>query len=277
MTGSVHDLGLVDVLQSLETWKKSALVRCENAGQLARIWVCDGEVVDAELGPVAGEAAFWRVMTWEAGTYRVEFADTELRQPRIHGGTQAALVEAMRRMDELGRIGQKLPMDAQLAVDVEKLAEHLADLPDEVNAVLRHFDGTRSLRAAIDLAPLDDLATLELVQRLLGNGILRIVSGRPPLQQWIAPARAPAKRGGAGRSAHPAVSAGARGSQAAAQAGDGAGAREDRRRRARPAAPGGGAARARGRASRSGELRRISDAVGRGGEEVRSRRALVAG
>src|SRR5581483_4422434 len=44
MTGSVRDLGLVDVLQSLETWKKSALVRCENAGQLARIWVCDGEV-----------------------------------------------------------------------------------------------------------------------------------------------------------------------------------------------------------------------------------------
>jgi CheY-like chemotaxis protein len=187
MTGSVHDLGLVDVLQSLETWKKSAVVRCENAGQLARIWVCDGEVVDAELGPLAGEAAFWRVMTWDAGTYRVEFADTELRQARIHGGTQAALVEAMRRMDELGRIGQKLPMDAQLAVDVEKLAEHLADLPDEVNAVLRHFDGARSLRAAIDLAPLDDLATVDLVQRLLGNGILRMVPARSPSQQWIAP------------------------------------------------------------------------------------------
>ncbi|HZR07909.1 MAG TPA: DUF4388 domain-containing protein, partial [Myxococcales bacterium] len=185
MTGSVRDLGLVDVLQSLETWKKSALVRCENAGQLARIWVCDGEVVDAELGPVAGEAAFWRVMTWESGSYRVEFADTELRQPRIHGGTQAALVEAMRRMEELGRAGQKLPLEAQLAIDVGKLAERLADLPDEVNGILRHFDGTRSLRAAIDVSPLDDLRTLEMVQRLIDDGILRVVA-RPSPEPWAA-------------------------------------------------------------------------------------------
>lgn len=191
MTGTVRDLGLVDVLQSLETWKKSALVLCENGGQLARLWVCDGEVVDAELGPVAGEAAFWRVMTWESGSYRVEFADTELRQARIQGGTQAALVEAMRRMEELGRAAQKLPMEAQLAIDVAKLAEHLDSLPDEVNGILRHFDGTRSLRAAIDLSPADDLATLELVQRLIGDGILRLASRPSTQQQWMAvPARA---------------------------------------------------------------------------------------
>jgi CheY-like chemotaxis protein len=196
MTGTVRDLGLVDVLQSLETWKKSALVLCENGGQLARIWVCDGEVVDAELGPVTGEAAFWRVMTWESGSYRVEFADTELRQARIQGGTQAALVEAMRRMEELGRAGQKLPMEAQLAIDVAKLAEHLDSLPDEVNGILRHFDGTRSLRAAIDLSPADDLATLELVQRLIGDGILRLASRPSTQQQWMA---VPARAGGAER------------------------------------------------------------------------------
>jgi CheY-like chemotaxis protein/tetratricopeptide (TPR) repeat protein len=185
MTGTVRDLGLVDVLQSLETWKKSALVRCENAGQLARIWVCDGEVVDAEVGPVVGDAAFWRVMTWESGSYRVEFADTELRQPRIHGGTQAALVEAMRRMEELGRAGQKLPLEAQLAIDVGKLSERLADLPDEVNGILRHFDGTRNLRAAIDLSPLDDLRTLELVHQLIADGVLR-VAARPSSEPWSA-------------------------------------------------------------------------------------------
>lgn len=185
MTGTVRDLGLVDVLQSLESWKKSAVVRCESAGQLARIWVCDGEVVDCEVGPLVGDAAFWRVMTWDSGSYRVEFADTELRQPRIHGGTQAALVEAMRRMEELGRAAQKLPMDAQLAIEVGKLAEHLAELPDEVNGILRHFDGTRTLRGAIDLSPLDDLRTLELVQRLIGDGILR-VAPRPSSEQWAA-------------------------------------------------------------------------------------------
>src|SRR5262249_44272809 len=47
LTGSVRDLGLMDVFQSLEGWKKDALVRCENAGQLACVWVREGQVVDA--------------------------------------------------------------------------------------------------------------------------------------------------------------------------------------------------------------------------------------
>jgi CheY-like chemotaxis protein len=191
MTGAVRDLGLVDVLQSLETWKRSAVLRCENGGQLARIWVCEGEVIDAELGAIGGEPAFWRVMTWESGSYRVEFADTELRPARIHGGTQAALVEAMRRMDEMGRIAQKLPMETRLAIDVEKLAEHLDRLPDELNGVLRHFDGAKSLREAIDLSPLDDLASVDAVQRLIGDGILRPASGSSAMLQQVSP---PAQR-----------------------------------------------------------------------------------
>ncbi len=184
VTGAIRDLGLVDGLQSLETWSKSAVVRCENGDQLAKIWVHEGEVVDAELGPLLGEAAFFRLMGWEAGTFRVEFADTELRERRIKGGTQAALVEAMRRIDEVSRVAEKLPLQTQLAIDVERLAERLAVLPDEVNGVLRHFDGVRTVRAAIDLSPLDDVAALGVIKRLVEDGILRPASPRAPLLPW---------------------------------------------------------------------------------------------
>jgi CheY-like chemotaxis protein/tetratricopeptide (TPR) repeat protein len=190
-SGSVRDLGLVDVLQSLETCRKSAVIRCENAGQLAQIWVWEGEVIDAELGPVVGDAAFWRLMTWDSGSFQLEFADTELRQARIPGGTQAALVEAMRRVDELGSVARKLPLETRLSIDVPTLAERLADLPDEVNGVLRHFDGERTLRAVIDLSPLDDLATIGVVQRLIEDGVLRPPS-RTGLQPWSSRAQRPA-------------------------------------------------------------------------------------
>jgi tetratricopeptide (TPR) repeat protein len=135
-------------------------------------------------------------MTWDSGSFRVEFADTELRQRRIEGGTQAALVEAMRRMEELNRASQKLPLETVLSIDVPKLAERLADLPDDVNGVLRHFDGARTLRAAIDLSPIDDLATLEVVRNLIEDGIFR--PARPSLQPWTS-APAPAAGGEAPR------------------------------------------------------------------------------
>ena len=184
LTGSVRDFGLLDVFHSIESWKKSAVVRCENGGQLARVWVRDGQVVDAELGPLTGDAAFWRLMTWDKGQFRVDFTSSP-REARIQDGTQGALMEAMRRVDEVGRMAQELPLETQLGVDVARLETVLGDIPDELNGVLRHFDGVRTLRAAMDLSPVDDVATMEAVQRLVRDGILRPASRAPSLEAWV--------------------------------------------------------------------------------------------
>jgi CheY-like chemotaxis protein len=184
LTGSVRDFGLLDVFHSIDSWKKSAVVRCENGGQLARVWVRDGDVIDAELGPLAGNAAFWRLMTWDRGHFRVDFTSSP-REARIQGGTQAALMEAMRRVDEVGRLAQELPLETQLSVDVARLEAVLSEIPDELNGVLRHFDGVRPLRAAIDLSPVDDVATMEAVQRLVRDGILRPGSRSASLEAWV--------------------------------------------------------------------------------------------
>ena len=179
---------MLDLFQSLENWKKSAVVRCDSHGQLARVWVREGEVIDADLGPIHGDAAFWRLMTWESGEFRVEFAAVH-REVRVEGGTQGALMEAMRRVDELAQIAEQLPMSTELTLDFGALAARLGDLPDEVNGVVRCFDGKRTLREALDLSPMDDLSTLAVVQRLMGDGILKASEAarkrRPSLQQWL--------------------------------------------------------------------------------------------
>ena len=185
--GSVRDLGLVDALQSLAATRTSAVVSCEAYGRTARLWVRGGQLVDAELGPLIGEPAFFRLMTWESGSFRVEPQAVD-REPRIEGGTEAALVEAMRRTEELA--AADLPMTSIFSVDYLRLADRLADLPDEVNGVLRCFDGHRTLREAIDLSPADDLGTLLVVRRLTADGILCAVESKktalkPSLQEWL--------------------------------------------------------------------------------------------
>jgi DNA-binding response OmpR family regulator/cytochrome c-type biogenesis protein CcmH/NrfG len=191
LTGSVGDLGLVDLFTSLENWQKTAVVRCETGdGRTARVWVRDGQVVDAEVDPVAGEAAFYRLLTWESGSFRVEFGPVD-REVRSEAGTQALLMEGMRRIDEIARMAEALPMTTVLGVDFPALASQLAEMPDELNGVLRLFDGRRNLREVLSGSPLDDLSTVAAVQRLMGDGVL--VSGaaagpprsRPSLQQWL--------------------------------------------------------------------------------------------
>jgi hypothetical protein len=192
VTGTIRDLGLVDALQGLLGARRSAVVDCEAYGRTARVWVKDGQVIDAELGALEGEPAFWRLMTWESGAWRIDPREVD-RERRIDGGTEAALVEAMRRVEEMEKVGRELAMTTVLSLDFDQLAERLAELPDEVNGVVRNFDGKRTLREAVDLSPVDDLSTIEVVRRMMAHGILRvqdarktaIAGGKPTLQQWL--------------------------------------------------------------------------------------------
>ncbi len=195
LTGSVGDLGLVDLFTSLENWQKSATVLCDGEGRSARVWVRDGQVIDAEVEPLTGEAAFYRLLNWDAGSFRVEFGAVD-REARTDAGTQALLMEGMRRIDELGRMAEALPFSSVLTVDFQVLAAQLAEMPDELNGVLRLFDGRRSLRQAVSESPLDDLSTMGVVQRLLADGVLvhgvaAAPRGKASLGQWLGGAAPP--------------------------------------------------------------------------------------
>ena len=193
LTGAIVDLGLIDVFQSLDGWKRSAVVGCEWGDKLAQVWVRDGQVVDCETGQLVGEAAFYRLLHWEGGNFRVEFGPVD-REPRIEVSTQGLVLEAMRRVDEMGRLAESVPLSSKLSVDFSALAKRLADLPDEVNGVLRLLDGQRPLSEVIDRSPIDDLATLVVVQRLLNEKVLQHSAGetvkmkvKPTLDQWLGP------------------------------------------------------------------------------------------
>jgi len=192
LSGSVGDLGLVDLFNSLETWQKSGVVHCEDGERTALVWVRDGQVVDAEVETLVGEAAFYRLLGWETGSFRVEFGPVA-RTPRTEAGTQALLLEGMRRIDEAGRLADILPPETVLSVDFDVLARRLGDLPDEVNGVLRLIDGRRTLREVIAGSSLDDLSTLAVAQRLLGSGVVRKedqpasdeAPKKPSLDEWL--------------------------------------------------------------------------------------------
>src|SRR4051812_11684580 len=192
LSGSVGDLGLVDLFNSLETWQKSAVVHCEDGERTARVWVQAGQVIDAEVESLTGEAAFYRLLGWEKGSFRVEFGSSS-RTPCTDAGTQALLLEGMRRIDEAARLVEVLPPTTVLGVDFDGLARRLGDLPDEVNGVLRLIDGRRTLREVIAGSSLDDLSTLAVAQRLLTDGVVRKeeqpasdeAPKKPSLDEWL--------------------------------------------------------------------------------------------
>src|SRR4029079_4946838 len=79
----------------------------------------------------------------------------------------------MRRVDEWGRLLEQLPsLKTIFEIDHEQLVERLNEIPDELNGILRLFDGRRTLMDVVDDSPFEDLSTLSTISKLYFEGLL---------------------------------------------------------------------------------------------------------
>ena len=186
LSGSLEDMGVVDLLQTFEISRKTGVGKIGNGRREARIYFRDGKVVDAELGRLRGEEAVYRALIWTTGTFEVEFSPID-REDIIPTSTQGLLMEGMRRVDEWGRLLEQLPPLATIfEVDHEQLVERLNEIPDDLNGILRLFDGKRTLLDVIDDSPFEDLSTLSTITKLFFEGLL-VISSHTPSEEDVVP------------------------------------------------------------------------------------------
>ena len=114
------------------------------------------------------------------GKFEVQFGPVD-RAERIEVSTQGLLMEGMRRLDEWGRMLEQLPpLETVFEIDYQQLAERLSEIPDEVNGLLRLFDGKRTLARVVDDSDFEDLAALGIISKLYFEGLVREAGGTPP-------------------------------------------------------------------------------------------------
>jgi DNA-binding response OmpR family regulator len=183
LSGSLEDMGVVDLLQTFEVSRKSGVAHITSGKQTARVYFRDGKVVDAELGRLRGEEAVYRALIWNSGSFEVELrpiANVDV----IPTSTQGLLMEGMRRVDEWGRLLEQLPpLSTIFHIDHHELAERLNEIPDELNGILRLFDGRRTLMDVVDESPFEDLSTLSTVTKLFFEGLL--VLSETPMPEGV--------------------------------------------------------------------------------------------
>ena len=74
-------------------------------------------------------------------------------------------------------------------VNGDELLTRLSELPDEINAVLKHFDGKRSVLQIIDRCDRDDLETLTVMSKLFFEGLIYDTGRRTAYGGSIQPGR----------------------------------------------------------------------------------------
>ena len=171
-TGSLSDMGLVDLLQTVDHSKKSGVLYLTSGSDRGAIYFREGDIVDAELGQLHGERAVYRALVWGEGSFELDFRDVR-REDVMGTSTQQVLMEGMRRVDEWGRLAEQLPdLDTVYEINEQELLQRLAELPDEINSVLRLLDGRRSAMQVVDKCDQDDLETLTVISKLYFEGLI---------------------------------------------------------------------------------------------------------
>jgi CheY-like chemotaxis protein/tetratricopeptide (TPR) repeat protein len=186
--GLLGEMGLVDLIQTIEMGRKTGRIFLDNPPHKGAVAFRDGKVVDARTGRLKGERAFYRMLVWNEGVFQMEFGPHE-EQDVIELSTQGLLMEGMRRVDEWGRLLEQLPpLEHAFEIDYTELVNRLSEIPDEVNGVLRLFDGRRSLLDVVDESDFGDLEALEVVSKLYFEGLIYDVGDRDDKTPAVAPA-----------------------------------------------------------------------------------------
>lgn len=173
VTGSLRELGPLDLLQAIHDSKRSATLAVRSGEQHVAVYFRNGDIIEAELGALRGERALYGALSWSDGDFVVEFREPE-RADTMRTSTRRVLWEGRNWLEERARrIGRLPDLAGVYAVDRGRLLAKLAELPDEMNLVLKLFDSRRALREVLAQSELDELSTLGAFARLISDGVIQ--------------------------------------------------------------------------------------------------------
>lgn len=172
LNGSLDEISVIDLLESIEKGRQSGSAVFRVHSTTATVYFRQGEIVDATLKRLRGEEAVLRLLSWREGRYDVTLGPSA-RAAVVELDTRALLEMGVRQAEEFHALAETLPpLDSILEVDFTRLRELADDVPDSIEALLRLFDGKRTLFEVVDDSPFDDRSTLRTLQQLFDEGIL---------------------------------------------------------------------------------------------------------
>jgi len=95
----IQSKSLMDIIQMECLSRSSTILRITRGPLVAKLWLQDGELIDAEAEGVRGEAAFQRILAWKSGTFE-NLPPEPNRERTITKPINALLLESAQAMDE---------------------------------------------------------------------------------------------------------------------------------------------------------------------------------
>jgi len=109
--GNLLQMSAMDLFQSLELGHKTCRLSLSNKGERCDMYFNDGQINHALYGPLRGDEAVYKVLTWAEGLFEIDFSGSSSEQT-ITRSTQGLLMEGLRMLDEANRDAEENVLDA---------------------------------------------------------------------------------------------------------------------------------------------------------------------
>ena len=102
LRGSLAQMNVIDLLQSLELGHKTCALGISNNGEKCDLYFTDGQISHAVYGNLKGDGAVYKVLGWTAGNFQIDF-EASSSETTTTRSTQGLLMEGLRLLDEANR------------------------------------------------------------------------------------------------------------------------------------------------------------------------------
>jgi CheY-like chemotaxis protein len=102
LRGSLAQMNVIDLMQSLEMGRKSCLLTLTREEEKCDVYFAEGQVVHAVYGTLTGDEAVFKVLAWTGGNFQINF-EGKTTETSTRLNTQGLLMEGLRLLDESRR------------------------------------------------------------------------------------------------------------------------------------------------------------------------------
>jgi CheY-like chemotaxis protein len=102
LRGSLSQMNVIDLVQSLEMGRKSCRLTLTNDDEKCEMYFSEGQVPHAVYGSLTGDQAVFKVLRWTGGNFQIDF-EGKTTQQTCTLNTQGLLMEGLRMLDESKR------------------------------------------------------------------------------------------------------------------------------------------------------------------------------
>ncbi|HEY1416619.1 MAG TPA: response regulator [Myxococcaceae bacterium] len=166
--GALGQLALPDLLQTLALARRTGRVTVRRGTERGEVELVEGRPVDARGGAAQGEKALFRLLEWAEGTFSFQPGPPSA-EGRIARGTDELLLEAARQSDECRRLLEALPGPGTRWAQAPGAT--LRAVPPLARELLGRLETPRSVAELLDAVEASDLAVLQSVAMLHGEGL----------------------------------------------------------------------------------------------------------